>query len=245
MSEPKSTESEIQASYAGHDFAEGYVKNRFVSEIGRLLHDRQVAAVNGHIQTHRPVRVLEIAPGPGRITREIRPAGELVCLEFNEGMIAEGRRACQNGARFVQGNAFELPFEHEFDLIYSFRFIRHFHREDRFRLYEQVKKALKPGGWLIMDAVNRRLSEPLRVADPAAYPIYDKLYDENELKREMAECGLETTKLETVQKRYDLQFKSQVLLGPRVNWLNRMVIRGLERLPSRDGLEWIITCRLP
>ncbi|MFO0947780.1 MAG: class I SAM-dependent methyltransferase [Planctomycetota bacterium] len=244
MSEPKSTESEIQASYAGHDFAEGYVKHRFVSEIGRLLHDRQVQAINDHVQKYRPSKVLEIAPGPGRITRDIRPTGELMCLEFNEGMIAEGRRACKNGAKFVQGNAFELPFGQEFDLVYSFRFIRHFHQEDRIRLYDQIKKVLKPKGCLIMDAVNRRLSEPLRKADPASYPIYDKLYDEAGLRREMAECGFETLELVPVQKRYELQFKSQVLLGPRVNWLNRMFIRGLERLPARDGLEWIITCRL-
>ena len=34
----------------------------------------------------------------------------------------------------------------------------------------------------------------------------------------------------------------QVLLGPRANWLNRLVIRALDRLPGQP-LEWVVTCR--
>jgi ubiquinone/menaquinone biosynthesis C-methylase UbiE len=115
---------------------------------------------------------LEVAPGPGRITRDVAPAGELVCLEYNEGMIAEGRRCCGEHVRWVQGNAFELPFgEGEFGFAYSFRFVRHFHRADRDRLYAQLRRVLEPGGWLVMDAVNARVSAPIRDANPEAYPI--------------------------------------------------------------------------
>ena len=116
----------------------------------RLLHETQVAAVNRAMHDLGAVRSLEMAPGPGRVTRDVRPAGELVCLEFNEGMIAEGQRCCSPHVKWVQGNAFELPFEDdEFDSAYSFRFVRHFHRNDRDRLYAQLSRVLRPGGWLV------------------------------------------------------------------------------------------------
>ena len=86
------TENEIQSAYSGERMAASYVANRFQSELNRLLHERQVAAVNRVMSEARPQHALEIAPGPGRVTRDVRPAQQLTCLEFNEGMIEEGRR---------------------------------------------------------------------------------------------------------------------------------------------------------
>ena len=86
-------------------------------------------------------------------------------------------------------------------------------------------------------------ARPLREAHPAEYPVYDKLYRAEELREELAAAGFEGVTLEPVQKFCSLQSKSQIFLGPRVNLLNRLVVRALERLPRRDGLEWIVTCR--
>ena len=47
-------------------------------------------------------------------------------------------------------------------------------------------------------------------------------------------AGFEVVELLPVQKRYRWQWRSQVLLGPRCNWLNRLVVRALERLPEID-----------
>jgi SAM-dependent methyltransferase len=143
----------------------------------------------------------------------------------------------------VRGDGFRLPFGPAFDLVYSFRFIRHFLRPDRERLYGEVRRVLQPGGHFIMDAVNERVSRPLRQAHPEDYPIYDELYQEDALRRELAGAGLQVMTLEPVQKFFGWQSGSQILLGPRANWLNRWVIRALERLPGRNPLEWIVTCR--
>ena len=94
-----------------------------------------------------------------------------------------------------------------------------------------------------MDAVNERVSKPLRNARPTEYPIYDKLYGPDDLCKELTCAGLNPVDIVAVQKCYRWQYRSQVLLGPRANWANRLVIRALERLPRADGLEWIVTCR--
>lgn len=240
---PLATEVEIQGAYRDPEVAAGYVRQRFRDELNRLLHDRQVAAVQRVIDRMGAERVLEIAPGPGRVTRHIKPRGALVCLEYNLGMIQEGRAACDAGVHWVRGNAFDLPFSADFDLVYTFRFIRHFHRADRDRLYGQIRRVLKPGGYVLFDAVNARRSRPLREAAPENYPVYDKLYEPDELRAELREAGLEPVEIKPVQKWYGCQYRSQVFLGPRANWMNRLIIRALERLPRRDGLEWIVLCR--
>ncbi len=238
------TEHEIQDSYRDSGVAQRYIENRFVSELMRLLHDRQVGAVNRVMSRVGPRQSLEIAPGPGRLTRDVRPAGELTCLEYNEAMIEQGRTACPAAVRWVQGNAFELPFDAEaFDFAYSFRFVRHFHRDDRRRLYGEVRRVLRPGAMFVFDAVNRVVSEPLRKANPDGYPIYDKLYnDPDEIRRELADDGFRMVECVPVQKRFSAQYRAQVLLGPRSRLLARAAIRVLERLGKGSPLEWIVTC---
>lgn len=239
-----STESELQSAYRGEATAAKYIDARFRSELNLLLHERQVGAVQHLLNSIRHGAALEIAPGPGRVTRDLKPIGRLACLEYNLGMIDQGKAACAPHVEWNQGNAFELPFGQEFDFVYSYRFIRHFKLEDRQRLYGQVKKVLRPGGHFLFDAVNRRLSQPLRDAHPEIYPIYDELYDAHELVAELKEQGFSSIKLNPVQKWYHTQYHSEVFVGPRSRWLNRMIIRGLESLPRSIGLEWIVTCRL-
>lgn len=239
----RATPSEIKASYEGKDLASGYVQRRFQSELGLLLHRKQIEAVRTAIEQTQPDRVLEIAPGPGRLTRDIHAPGEHWCLEFNQGMIEVGKASCGPHVRWVRGDAFALPFAEPFDLVYTFRFIRHFKDADRRRLYEQVRNALRPGGLFLMDAVNAVVSRPMREQNPQNFPIYDVLYDSlDDLKRELAKAGLPVRQVVEVQKRYDLQFKVQNLVGPRSRWLTRAIIHALERTSRGPCLEWIVTC---
>lgn len=239
------TEAEIQQSYQDPVTAQGYVENRFVAPLTRLLHERQVGAVNRAIRGIHPRRTLEVAPGPGRVTRDVQNTGELTCLEFNEGMITEGRRCCSERVQWVRGNAFEMPFEAaDFDFAYSFRFVRHFHRGDRDRLYAELRRILKPGSLLVLDAVNEQVSGPLRQANPAGYPIYDKLYrDTDELTTELGAAGFEVVRLESVQRWFAMQYRAQVLLGPRSQLLCRLAVQALEHMRRGPALEWIVTCR--
>ena len=240
------TEHEIQSAYQGHEFAASYVGDRFTSELTRLLHEKQVGVVQRYIDRVQPARVLEIAPGPGRITREIRTPRDHVALEFNEGMISTGRPLCTPKTQWVRGNAFSLPFDStaSFELAYAFRFIRHFRRPDREHIYEQIRTSLSPGGWLLLDAVNGVASRPFRRKSPESYPIYDELYDNlDALRTELADAGFQVEEAVEAQRSIQLQYKSQIFVGPRWNWLNRAIIRLLERCSRGPALEWIVACR--
>ncbi len=243
-SEQIASEAGIQSAYSDAKTAKQYVETRFTDELNSLLHDRQVAVINRAIAHAQPRRVLEIACGPGRLTRDIRPASQLSCLEFNTEMLRIARQACSPEISWVRGNAFQLPLADRFDMVYSFRFIRHFHRVDRDRLHAEIHRVLNPGGLLVFDTVNAVVSRPLREANPGAYKIYDKLYDSQQaVCDEMRAVGFTVESFEPVQRWLGPQYQAQVLLGPRNRWLCRTVIRTLERLRRGPALEWIVTCR--
>lgn len=242
--QPLDSPDAIRQAYEGRSAAADYVAIRFTSELTRFQHVRQVNAINRAFAQKRPSAALEIACGPGRLTRDVRPVGKLTCLEYNSGMLEEARRSCPPGIDWIQGDAFAMTFDHCFDLAYSFRFIRHFRRPDRERLYKEIHRALRPGGLLVMDAVNRVVSGPLRSANPDEYPIYDKLYDSvDELRVELKDSGFELLKAEPILRWHSAQYRSQVLLGPRSRLLCRGFIHCLEYLRRGPALEWVVTCR--
>jgi ubiquinone/menaquinone biosynthesis C-methylase UbiE len=241
---PLRSEAEIQAAYSAPETASEYIDRRFVSPMMEVMHDAQVRAVNEALAKRRPVRALEIAPGPGRITRHVRLEGMLTCLEYNSAMIEEGQRACSRHVRWRQGNAFEMDICEQFDCVYTFRFVRHFELSDRRRLYDKVASVLSPGGTFLMDAVNKHVSLPLRESRPRDYPVYDKLYDNvDEIRQELASHELVLQSARPVLRWFRTQSVLQNLLGPRCDSVCRRLIRSLERIPSGSPLEWIILCR--
>lgn len=247
----KKTKSEIQEYYRDETRADGYVGNRFKEPLGALLHDRQVGRVRGFIDAIPQGEVLEIACGPARLTSELRPptTGNGVAVDASGPMLqVAARRIAEEGSdawRFIQGDAFNLPFSERFDLVYSFRLIRHFETEDRSKLYGEILRVLKPGGRLVFDAVHEKVSAPLRAATPDGYPVYDVLYNAGELEAELAKAGFSDIRLEPVQRHYGVLHKLQTLVAPRSRVIARTAMEFVDRFCFGAPLEWVVTCRRP
>ena len=150
---------------------------------------------------------MEIAPGPARLTVDIAPVLERIALfDASAEMLHEARRRLEERrlsarATFVRTDAFQLPLRAQFDLVYTFRFIRHFERDDRLRLYRQMASVLRPGGWLVFDAVNERASAPLRAGETRRYAHFDALLRPDALADELRASGFEVVSLDGVQRR--------------------------------------------
>lgn len=240
---------EIRRAYRDEDVAREYIGTRFEEPLGALLHKRQVAAVRRLVEHHSPARVLELAPGPARLTRDLAPriAGAGVAVDASLQMLEEARRRLRAAGtehrwRFVQADAFQLPLRGPFDLAYSFRLIRHFAEADRRRLYGELHRVMRPGARLVFDAVNESVSAPLRQRNPEEYRHYDALLTADGVRRELGECGFEVETLVGVQHRVEILGRLQTLVAPR----SRTIARGLMALVDRSGgepLEWIVTCR--
>src|SRR4029453_5622806 len=174
--------ADIKKAYQSDRVAREYVARRFQTPLGALLHRRQVRAVQRLIREEAIEHAAEIAPGPARVTVEVAPMLKSVTLiDASAQILAEARlRLAGHGgaahARFVQADAFRLPIGERFNLVYSFRLIRHFERADRLRLYGEIARVIAPRGWLVFDAVNRSISAPLRArAAPGEYEHFDAL----------------------------------------------------------------------
>lgn len=238
---------EIRDAYRDDGVARDYVAGRFREPLGALLHDRQVNTVRRLLADLAPQRVLELAPGPARLTTDLAGhfSGRIVAVDASFQMLSEARRrltASGGRANFVQGDAFQLPIRGPFDLAYSFRLIRHFADGDRIRLYRELHRVIRPGGVLVFDAVNAVVSAPLRAASPDAYKHYDALLHPAQVEQELRDAGFEVTGLDGVQHRYGMQSALQIYLAPRSRPLARMLMEAVENTGG-EPLEWIVTCR--
>lgn len=239
----------IRDAYRDEATVKAYIEERFRQPLGALLHHRQARALRRLIRRFRPERVLEIAPGPGRLTTELAPIlsrpGTVVDASLQ--MLGAARSRLQSVTqtpwRYVGGDAFTLPFRSEFDLVYVFRLIRHFEAAERARIYTEIARILRPGGQLVFDAVNEKVSAPIRArAQPGEYRHYDALLRPELIRAEVEAAGLELVALEGVQRRYRALATIQVLAAPRSRVLARTAMEVVDRLGG-EPLEWIVTCR--
>jgi len=228
--------------------AETYVDNRFREPLGALLHDRQVGHLVRLFQQLKPQRVLEIAPGPARLTVDVArylPTPP-VLIDASAQMLATARRrlgAAPTSSSLVQGDAFRLPFGPVFDCVYTFRLIRHFEAEDRRRLYAEIARVLRPGGTLVFDAINEDVSAPLRRHTAAdEHQHYDALFKRDSLVAELTAAGFNVKHLEGVQRRYSLLRNLQILVAPRSRVLARSAMEIVDRVGQGSPLEWIVDC---
>jgi SAM-dependent methyltransferase len=240
---------EMREAYRDEKVARSYIENRFRRPLGYLLHKRQLDVLRRVIGQVQPRGVLEVAPGPARLTMEV--AGMLKCggvaIDASRQMLAEAAPRIKSAGShpwvLAQGDAFCLPLAGPFDLAYTFRLIRHFDRPERVKLYKELARVLRPGGALVFDAINEEESAPMRAGGSPALQHYDALLNPKALREELTEAGFTSIELTGVQHRYAWQYKADILLSPRSYALSRLALELIDRSPGGKPLEWVVTCR--
>lgn len=246
---------EIRDAYAVTHVAEEYIDKRFGSAWGSVLHEAQVRVVNEVVRTYSVNRILEIAPGPARLSGGIVGFTQGYLCDANEHMLRVARRRleqarAQDGEasardrwRLIQGDAFNLPFRGPFDMVCAFRFIRHFEPHDRVALYAQIHSVLKENGLFVFDAVNLTVALPWRKKEGLdKHPVYDELFRRDALVQELNANGFRVLSLTEVIRHMTLQHWVQVFIGPRSHWIAKRLIQLLECVAGQP-LEWIGVCQ--
>jgi len=240
---------DIREAYRDTHVAQEYVARRFREPLGAMLHERQVTRMRDVAGATKPGRVLEIAPGPARVTVDLARsfANPGVLMDASAQMLAEAQaRLVQGGHqgwRLIQGDAFQLPFATSFDLVYSFRLIRHFDDGDRLRLYQAIHRVLRPGGLLVFDAVNVTVGQSVRERAGNACQHYDALQTPDQIRDEVERAGFRLVRTDPVQRHYSVLYQLQVLVAPRSRRLARWAMEVVDRVPGGQPLEWIVTCQ--
>jgi ubiquinone/menaquinone biosynthesis C-methylase UbiE len=241
--------TDLQRAYRDTDVAREYIARRFETPIGALLHERQVSTVRELIERQGLRTALEVAPGPARVTTAVAPRLESVTLvDASLEMLREahGRLLAERGSvkiHLMQADAFRLPLKNSFDLVFSFRLVRHFERGDRVALYRQFASVLQPGSWLVFDAINERVATPLRARDTGGeLKHFDALLSPEQIRDELGEAGFVVDRLVGVQHRMPMLQWTQVYVAPRADSLARTMMAAIDR-SGGEPLEWVVVCR--
>jgi ubiquinone/menaquinone biosynthesis C-methylase UbiE len=246
-------EQSVRALYEDLQVAETYIRQRFGQPWGRVLHEKQVAEINKLIQKTKPESVLEIAPGPARLATELTGVYHGVMVDNSSAMLSLAKRRLQDAGRahlwqVEQGNAFELKQLHrQFNLVFTFRFIRHFRLDERARLYGAIEACLHPEGLLMFDVVNKTMRAAVDARQPrkadAELDVYDETYESEAFRSEMEEYGFKVLDMTPVINHFLLQSWISQRFGQRLMSVSSALIRCIERVRSYRPLEWIALCQ--
>jgi 2-polyprenyl-3-methyl-5-hydroxy-6-metoxy-1,4-benzoquinol methylase len=122
----------------------------------------------------RGKRVLDVATGTGYGANILRQGGaaEVVAVDREQAALdyATGRYGT-NGLRWVNGDAYNLPFDKEFDVVVSYETIEHLKEPEKFVV--QCKKAMKPDGLYMV-------STPWNVGGPYVSDFHEHEFSKEE-----------------------------------------------------------------
>jgi ubiquinone/menaquinone biosynthesis C-methylase UbiE len=238
---------DLKRYYQDRDVAGTYMRRRTGQPLNGVLHRRQVQFLNRALSQRTPHRVLEIACGPGRLTAAMRGYRLGVAVDSSAEMLETAQHRMNGSAgpwSFLRTDAFTLPFQAQsFDAVYTLRFVRHFQAEDRQRLYGEIRRVLRPRGLFMVDALNREVSYPYRVARGLQhYHIYDVLYRREEIEAELEHAGFRVVAVEGIIKHFSLQRPLNRLRRFHLAGLATALIECLEYLPGQSPWTWMIGC---
>ncbi|WP_457570835.1 class I SAM-dependent methyltransferase [Desulfovulcanus sp.] len=249
-------ENGVSSLYKNGSVAAAYVEKRLRFSWQRLLHKMQISAINQVVRQYQPQTVLEVAPGPARLTVDVEGIKRGFLVEYSEEMLKIARQRLMARGRdqawtLIHANAFELTeikdLPSVINFIYTFRFIRHFHEKDRARLYKVIHTKLPRGGLLMFDVVNQVLRERLdaKVSTPSkdSLPVYDATYTIHQFKYEMKNNGFDVISMTPVINHFPLQSWLSYKLDDIMPNFIRLTVNLIEKIPSKNPLEWIALCQ--
>jgi ubiquinone/menaquinone biosynthesis C-methylase UbiE len=238
---------EIASYYRDNAVVDAYVHKRTAQPLNGTLHAAQIRMLRRLLAQRRGATVLELAPGPARLTAELPlSSGRGLAVEFSEGMLAAAGQRMRNtpGWTFVRGDGFSLPVrDAAIDFAFTLRFIRRFQPGERDRIYLELHRVLKPGGTLVIDAQNRAVSLPhRRERGLDSYPVFDQLYTPDELRTELENAGFRLLELDGMIRHATLQRRLNRLRHRGLGGVARLLIGALEYAPLGNPSTWMVVC---
>ncbi|MBN1212804.1 MAG: class I SAM-dependent methyltransferase [candidate division Zixibacteria bacterium] len=124
--------------------------------------ERQVLFLIRELELDQPRKILDLACGHGRHANRLAGLGhEVTGVDLTAGFLEAARREAEGKklkVRYLQKDMREISFDEEFDrVLLMFTALGYFSDEENFKVLENIHRALKPGGLLCFDTINRDL----------------------------------------------------------------------------------------
>ena len=235
--------NDIKDHYDSEGLIKGYVKNRFSKPLGRFLHERETSIVNSYIKKYNAENVLDLACGPARLTVDINAKNGTAFDNAKNMLNVAKKRLKGKNWKFIQGDAFNLKLKNKYDLIYSFRFFRHFDKEDRKKLLANVHSHLNDNSIFITDMANKNFIDRSIKQSNEKIDVVDYKIKEKEFIQELEEAGFEIIEVDTVINHYNLQVNASRLYYLNLDPIAMALIREFERYSPITPQEFVFIAR--
>ena len=197
----------IKEYYQNQEIAQDYNYNRFIQYPGNCYDIMERASINiilGQILKDKvgKIDILDIACGDGRIVQEDIKWGACTAIDSSVEMlnIVRDRFQTENNLITRQCDFLVDELPDKYDVVTTFRYIRHYDGYQRKKIYQKVRNALRDGGILIFDVCNIEYSmEDRKKAGWKGFNIYDVFWTEETIRNEMGENGFDVAYLLPVE----------------------------------------------
>lgn len=149
----------------------------------------------------RKLEILDIAAGEGRISEVLINYGNVTVLENSVSMLKVllERINGQETLTLINGDFLHLNLDNynqKFDVITSFRFVRHFEYRERQSIYKKINELLSAQGIFLFDVPNKAAEIKLRdKLNWSNFNIYDVFWTKNSIAEELQLNGFKLAKL--------------------------------------------------
>jgi len=203
--------------YNKKNVASTYDNKRFTNTFGKLQHEMEVRIINRVVSKFKNPKLLEIAVGTGRITKDIKATG--IGIDTSQNMLDIAKKRVP-GWKFIKMSIIHLTFKEKFNVIVSIRLLRHFNKKDRKIALKKICKALSPNGLLIFDMPTERHNKILDLISNLKKTdnIYEADTTVEKIKKELNASGFQIMKVYNT-KNENLIFKAMCLINDKSDLL--------------------------
>lgn len=218
---------ELKRYYNQEKIVSKYEAKRFDNTYGRLQHEIELEIINRFISKFKNQRLLEIAVGTGRVTRNIKGKG--IGIDTSENMLKTAKKNAP-GWKFIKMDVMNLKFKEKFDVVISLRLLRHFNAQDRKIAYKKISCVLSDKGSLIVDMPTGKHNALLEFID--LFKKQDKIYEATmpikEMKKELNESGFDVTSMYNT-KYVGLLFRAMCIINDNLGALYPFLKRRMDK----------------
>ncbi len=192
--------------YQNSEIAENYTVHRFKKYPQNCFDMMERETINliisDYYNNSNDLQLLDIACGNGRIVQELIKFGSCKAVDSSEAMLEQVATNLQptcnqlpTGCNQLATSVCDFILEKcdgNFDVITSFRYIRHFEYKTRKLLYKKIRECLDENGIFVFDVPNRTFELKLKTMNGwGNYNIYDVFFTKEDIIRELQNNGFE------------------------------------------------------
>lgn len=242
------TSGEVASRYQEKEVVSSYISKRFKEPIGILKHKKQVTVLQKLADKSRIAKVLELACGPARLTADLKGDFDGLATDYSPEMLetAKKRLVGNKSWKVKRVDAFDPKIKNKFDMIFTFRFLRHLHEVERNKIYKNIYELLNKEGLFVLDAINERKARWIKLfGGKKRLVTFDKLYTLKELEEELRKNGFRVAKaiptINSFFSQYTVSKFSKLFGMQRVGYV---LVALMEKVKFfQNPWEWIVICR--